>query len=89
MHDLILPIGMVIIILFWRYKGATPGKMAMHIKVVDAATGGPLNFWQCVARYGGWILSMLFMLLGFFWIIFDSRKQGWHDKIARTMVVRC
>jgi uncharacterized RDD family membrane protein YckC len=28
------------------------------------------------------------LFLGFFWIIWDAEKQGWHDKIAGTVVVR-
>ena len=78
----------VAVMLFWIYKSATPGKMVAGIKVIDARTGGPLTAAQAIVRYLGYYVSLLPMLLGFFWVAFDSRKQGWHDKIARTVVVK-
>jgi uncharacterized RDD family membrane protein YckC len=77
----------VAVILFWRYRGATPGKMAISAKIVDAATGGPPTAGRLVARYFGYILSVLPLGLGLLWVAFDRRKQGFHDKIARTVVV--
>jgi len=73
-------------ILFWRYRGATPGKMLLSAKIVDAETLGPPSTGQLIGRYFAYILSSIFML-GFIWIAFDKRKQGWHDKLAGTVVV--
>jgi len=73
---------------FWLSKQATPGKMALSMKVVDADTLGPLSVSQSVGRYGGYFLSLFGLGLGFLWVAFDARKQGWHDKVAGTVVVR-
>jgi uncharacterized RDD family membrane protein YckC len=75
------------VILFWRYKGATPGKMAISAKIVDARTGGAPSTGRLVVRYLAYLLSALVLFLGFLWIAIDRRKQGWHDKIAGTVVV--
>lgn len=74
-------------ILFWRYWGATPGKMAISAKIVDAKTGRTPSTGSLVARYLGYFVSMLPLMLGFVWIAVDRRKQGFHDKIAGTVVV--
>ena len=76
------------VILFWVYNGATPGKMAISAKVVDAVTGEHPSAPRYIARYVGYLLSMLPLGLGFIWIAFDKRKQGWHDKLSGTVVVR-
>lgn len=78
----------LVVILFWKYKSATPGKIMMGIAIVDASTGGNPSTVRLVLRFLGYIVSMLPFFLGFFWIAFDRRKQGWHDKIANTLVVR-
>jgi len=75
-------------ILFWRYGSATPGKMVLGVKIVDARTGGRLSVGQCVGRYFAYLVSMLPLGLGFLWIAFDKRKQAWHDKLAGTVVIR-
>jgi uncharacterized RDD family membrane protein YckC len=77
----------IAVILFWRRYGATPGKMAVGAKIVDAASGGRPTTARFVARYVAYLVSALPMFLGFVWIALDRRKQGWHDKIARTVVV--
>lgn len=76
------------VILFWMYRQATPGKMAIHAKIVDSQTGEKTSTGQCVGRYFAYIPSSLIFGLGIFWIAFDKRKQGWHDKLAGTVVVR-
>ncbi|MGH6647228.1 RDD family protein [Aquabacterium sp.] len=73
---------------FWLTKQATPGKMIVSAKVVDAKTGGKLSVGQSIGRYLGYFVSMLPLGLGIFWVAFDKRKQGWHDKLAGTVVVR-
>lgn len=72
---------------FWRYCGATPGKIAMDIKIVDAKTGGRPSTPRLVVRFLCYFLSAAPLYLGFFWIAIDRRKQGWHDKIAGTVVI--
>jgi len=78
----------VAIILFWKFKQATPGKMAVSARIVDADTGEPPSTAQLIARYFCYTLALLPLGLGLFWIAFDNRKQGWHDKLAGTVVVR-
>lgn len=76
------------VILFWRYRQATPGKMMLKLRVVDADSGGPLTFGQGVGRYAAYFASTIPLGLGFLWVAIDKRKQGWHDKLAHTVVIR-
>ena len=78
----------VAIIAFWLYRQATPGKMALSLRVVDAKTGNTLSVLQSIGRYLGYYVSMIPFFIGLIWVAFDSRKQGWHDKLAGTVVVR-
>jgi len=80
-----LPI--IIVLVFWIYRSATPGKMMLNIKIVDAKTGANITPWQSVLRYIGYYISALFLMLGFIWAGFDERKQAWHDKIAGTVCI--
>ena len=77
-----------VVILFWIYRSATPGKMLLKMKIVDAKDGGKPKTGQLVIRYLGYYVSTLPLLLGLIWVGFDARKQGWHDKLAGTVVVR-
>tara|TARA_Y100000766_G_scaffold273816_1_gene275114 strand:+ start:261 stop:713 length:453 start_codon:yes stop_codon:yes gene_type:complete len=72
---------------FWRRFLGTPGKMVLRLRVVDARTGEPLPVGQCVLRYIGYFVSALPLCLGFIWVVFDARKQAWHDKIAGSVVI--
>jgi len=78
---------LVVVMLFWIYRSATPGKMMLGLKIIDAKTGGTITTGQAIGRYFGYYLSCLFFALGFIWAGFDRRKQAWHDKLAGTLVV--
>ena len=78
----------IAVIVFWIYKSATPGKMIFGAKIVDARTGGPLTTGQCIGRYLGYYVSLFTLCIGFLWVAFDPRKQGFHDKLAGTVVIR-
>jgi uncharacterized RDD family membrane protein YckC len=78
----------IAVILFWVYKAATPGKMALRLKIVDSKTGQTASTGQCIGRYFAYYVSMIPLLLGFIWVGIDKRKQGWHDKLAGTVVIR-
>jgi uncharacterized RDD family membrane protein YckC len=78
----------VLVLAFWRRKLATPGKMAIHAQIVDARTLGPPSFGQLLVRYLGYFVSTIPLGLGLLWVAFDPRKQGWHDKLANTVVIR-
>lgn len=84
--SVVLPAAAIVV--FWIYRQATPGKMMFSARIVDASTGAAPDTGQLLLRYLGYYVSMLFFGLGFVWIGIDPRKQGWHDKIARTVVVR-
>lgn len=86
MINFILPA--IAVIALWMRFGATPGKMAMSAKIVDADTGEPLTIGMSVVRYLGYFVSAIPCGVGFFWIGFDQRKQGWHDKMANSVVIR-
>ena len=83
--QVVLPV--IALFVFWRYRSATPGKMIVHAKIADAGTLGPPSNMQLVIRFFAYLVAMIPLFLGFFWIAFDERKQGWHDKIARTVVI--
>ena len=73
---------------YWIYKGTTPGKMLIPgMKIVDSATGKPPPAARCILRYCAYFISAIPFSLGFFWIAFDKKKQGWHDKLAGTVVL--
>ncbi|EDM3692333.1 RDD family protein [Salmonella enterica subsp. enterica serovar Infantis] len=78
----------VLTVILWRGFQATPGKMALRLRVLDAESGRPASTGQYIARYLGYFVSTVPVGLGFFWIAFDRRKQGWHDKLAGTVVVK-
>lgn len=77
-----------VVILLWIRLSATPGKMAIGATIVDARTGGKPTSSQFIIRYLGYFISTLPLLLGYIWVAFDSRKQGWHDKMAGTVVIK-
>jgi uncharacterized RDD family membrane protein YckC len=68
-------------------NGQTVGKMALGIRVIDFRGGGPIGFGRGFIRWLGRIVSSIPCFLGYFWAIWDKEKQGWHDKIATTVVV--
>jgi len=72
---------------FWIWRGQTPGKMLLGIKVVRQ-DGSRLNIGTALLRCLGYVVSTAVVFIGFIWIAFDSRKQGFHDNMAETYVVR-
>lgn len=69
--------------------GATLGKMVFKLKVRNAETCENLTWGYAILRetVGRFLASILF-LLGYFWMLWDDKKQGWHDKLAKSVVVR-
>ncbi len=84
--QLLLPA--LLVVAFWIYKSATPGKMVISAEIVDARSLGKPSTGQLIVRYIGYYISSFILGLGFLWVAFDKRKQGWHDKIAGTLVVK-
>lgn len=87
--DVFINLSVIVITIFcWVKFAGTPGKLILKLKVLDADTGHQLSLGQAIIRQLAYIPSTLILLLGFFWIGFDKKKQGWHDKIAGTVVVK-
>jgi uncharacterized RDD family membrane protein YckC len=86
--QLVLPLLAMIVL--WRYRSATPGLMLMSARIVDAETLAPASVGRLSVRAVVLLLMWLLFipLIGVLWIAFDKRKQGWHDKAAKTVVVR-
>ena len=78
----------VAVIWFWIARQATPGKMVIAARIVDASTGAPATTMQLIGRYFAYYVSIIPFMLGLIWVGIDPRKQGWHDKLANTVVVR-
>ena len=78
----------LLIIACWIKFAATPGKRVIGAVVVDAKTLQPVSPVKAVVRYLGYYVSTIPFCLGLIWVGIDKRKQGWHDKIAGTLVIR-
>lgn len=81
-------IGIAYFVCFWvLMKGQTPGKMVLGLRIVPV-DGKPLDWTKAGLRYVGFVISGLILCIGFIMVAFDSKKQGLHDKIAGTVVVK-
>ena len=81
-------IGAAYFIGFWSAWSATPGQRILSLRVVDANTTQPITVGKAILRYIGLLVSFLVCFIGVIWVAFDSRKQGWMDKIAGTVVLQ-
>lgn len=93
MHDelsLIIQWGLpaLVVLIFWKFKSATPGKIWLDMTIVRDSDGGKPNGRQCVVRYFGYYLNLFALGLGFLWILVDKKKRGWHDLLSGTVVVK-
>jgi uncharacterized RDD family membrane protein YckC len=88
---LIIPVAALIAAIYmigmWVWRGQTLGKMVLGIKIIRTDSS-PLDLNHAIIRCGGGVVAMAMLGIGFIWIAFDSRKQGIHDKIADTYVVK-
>jgi uncharacterized RDD family membrane protein YckC len=86
--QLILPL--IAMIVLWRYRAATPGLMLMSARIVDAETLAPASIGKLTLRAVVLLVMWLLVvpLIGVLWIAFDKRKRGWHDMLAKTVVIR-
>jgi hypothetical protein len=87
MHHLFLPCLAVYGAILWKLRGATVGGIIFGLKVVRV-DGRPPEWVTMIVRSLACFFSLIVVGLGFFWIAFDPEKQGWHDKIAGTVVVK-
>jgi uncharacterized RDD family membrane protein YckC len=79
-------ISMVYFTYFHGTSGQTPGKIIFGLRVIQT-TGEDMTLGVAFLRSVGYIISGMFLYLGFLWVAFDGKKQGWHDKIAATVVI--
>ena len=84
---LILVISIYFVFFWLNSNGFTPGKKIMAIRI-QKLNNRKINFKDAVIRLFGYFLSSLGLYLGFYWIMWDKKKQGWHDKLAKTIVVK-
>ena len=82
-----LVIGIIYSVFFVHKKGATPGKMAFGLKIINADGTDGISIGKAVGRYFAQILSGLIFCIGFIMVAFDDRKRGLHDRICETLVV--
>ncbi|MDQ6883797.1 MAG: RDD family protein [Candidatus Dormibacteraeota bacterium] len=84
-------LGLVYYTYFWSnsspWPGQTLGSKALNIRVIKT-DGADLTITQALVRYIGFVISSICLLIGLIWAAFDKDKQGWHDKIAGTYVVK-
>ncbi|MFN5048469.1 RDD family protein [Roseateles sp.] len=72
----------------WTWQGATPGKLFMGVRVVDALSGQRPSLVQALLRWLGYWLSALPLGLGFLWALWDPEGRAWHDRLSGTRVLR-
>jgi uncharacterized RDD family membrane protein YckC len=73
-------------VVFWVLLGQTPGKLLMGVRIART-NGQRLTIGRALLRYLGYWLSAIPLGLGFFWVLVDDQRQGWHDKLADTYVI--
>ncbi|MEX2293948.1 MAG: RDD family protein [Acidimicrobiales bacterium] len=87
-------LGLVALLLYYAKleggpSGQTIGKKAVNIRVVDANSGGPIGGGRAVGRYMfRAFISGNICFLGYLWMLWDGRKQTWHDKVVTSVVVK-
>jgi uncharacterized RDD family membrane protein YckC len=81
----LLVVSVLYFVVLWS-RGGTIGQRLLKLRVVDATTGVNISMGKACLRYVGLIIAAIPCYLGLFWVIWDPRKQGWHDKIAGTVV---
>ncbi|HWG58633.1 MAG TPA: RDD family protein [Candidatus Acidoferrales bacterium] len=79
-------IGFLYEVLFLRYRGATPGKMALGLKVIRS-DGESLGWGVSIGRYFMYLVSGLILLIGYIMAGFDGEKRALHDRVCDTRVI--
>ncbi len=91
-QSLVSLVGLVIsigyFVWFWVRSGSTPGMSLLGLQVVRDKDGGSISWGKALIRYIGIVISTLALFIGLIWVAFDSRKRGWHDLMAGTVVIR-
>jgi len=84
-------LGIIYFTYFWSasspWPGQTVGDKLLNLRVIRT-DGSDLSIVQAFVRYVGLFISFIVIFIGVIWVAFDPNKQGWHDKIASTYVVK-
>jgi uncharacterized RDD family membrane protein YckC len=72
----------------WGKWGATPGMWLMRVRAVREEDFRPIAYGRAGLRFLGYFAAVIPLCLGLLWMIWDKRKQGWQDKVSRTVVVQ-
>lgn len=72
--------------LFWTLGGQTLGQYVMGLRVVRL-DGKRMTFWRSLVRWMGYFVSFFALGIGYLWVLWDDRRQGFMDKLAKTVVV--
>lgn len=86
-YGVALVLDMVYFTYFHGVTGQTPGKKLLGLRVIQES-GTPMTMGTAFLRWVGYLISKIFLYLGFIWVAFSRRKRGWHDMIAGTCVIR-
>jgi uncharacterized RDD family membrane protein YckC len=73
---------------FHGRTGQTPGNAVLGMRVVDIDSGEVIGYGRALIRALVAIVSTVVVLLGFLWMLWDPRKQTWHDKAANSLPVK-
>jgi len=84
-------LGIIYFTYFWSssspWPGQTVGDKLLSLRVIRT-DGSDLTIVQALIRYVGLFISFIVIFIGVIWVAFDPNKQGWHDKIAGTYVIK-
>jgi uncharacterized RDD family membrane protein YckC len=87
----VVPLGFLLALAYftgmWAWKGTTIGGIVLGLKVVRMDSQ-PVTFAVALVRSLAAAFSIVVLFLGFLWIAWDTEAQGWHDKIAGTVVLK-
>ena len=71
----------------WRHGGMTLGMRAWRVRLATE-TQQPISWWHCVVRFGGGLLSVLPLGLGYLWSLLDRDGLAFHDRLSQSRLVR-
>lgn len=72
---------------FWHQHGQTLAMQAWRLRI-EAADGGKPDWRQCLIRLLAACLSIACLGLGYWWILFNSERLSWHDRLSKTRIVQ-
>jgi uncharacterized RDD family membrane protein YckC len=81
----LLPV--IYMLIFWAVLSRTPGMMLMKIKIANYE-GGNISILQALLRVFAWIMAAIPLLIGFIPVFFSKKRQGLHDRLVKTIVIR-